>query len=78
LTKADINIPIIFLTAYSDIPTSVRAIKAGALEFLTNPFADEDLLEAIQQGISRDRGAWRERHDIKQQEFETSSAQAAA
>ena len=70
LTKADINIPIIFVTGHGDIPTSVRAIKAGALEFLTKPFADEDLLDAIQQGISRDRGAWRERHDIPQHEFE--------
>ena len=70
LTKADINIPIIFLTGHGDIPTSVRAIKAGALEFLTKPFADEDLLDAIQQGIARDRGAWRERHDIPQHEFE--------
>ena len=70
LTKADINIPIIFLTGHGDIPTSVRAIKAGALEFLTKPFADEDLLDAIQQGISRGRGAWRERHDIAQHEFE--------
>jgi DNA-binding NtrC family response regulator len=54
LAKADIQIPIIFLTGHGDIPTSVRAIKAGALEFLTKPFNDEDLLDAIQQGIARD------------------------
>jgi FixJ family two-component response regulator len=50
--KADIQIPIVFLTGHGDIPTSVRAIKAGALEFLTKPFNDEDLLDAIQQGIA--------------------------
>jgi len=53
LVKANIHIPIIFLTGHGDIPTSVRAIKAGALEFLTKPFHDEDLLEAIQQGLGR-------------------------
>ena len=57
LAKADIQIPIIFLTGHGDIPTSVRAIKAGALEFLTKPFNDEDLLDAIQQGIARDQRA---------------------
>jgi DNA-binding NtrC family response regulator len=62
LAKADIQIPIIFLTGHGDIPTSVRAIKAGALEFLTKPFNDEDLLDAIQQGIARDQ------HMLKQSE----------
>src|SRR6266540_6592329 len=55
LAKADIQIPIIFLTGHGDIPTSVRAIKAGALEFLTKPFADEALLNAIRDGIAQDR-----------------------
>src|SRR5438093_6646 len=55
LAKADIQIPIIFLTGHGDIPMSVRAIKAGALEFLTKPFNDEDLLDAIQQGIARNQ-----------------------
>ena len=55
LAKADVQIPIIFLTGHGDIPMSVRAIKAGALEFLTKPFNDEDLLDAIQQGIARDQ-----------------------
>ena len=50
LAKADVQIPIIFVTGHGDIPTSVRAIKAGALEFLTKPFNDQDLLDAIQQG----------------------------
>src|ERR687892_1563842 len=53
LAKADVQIPIIFLTGHGDIPMTVRAMKAGALEFLTKPFDDEDLLEAIQQGITR-------------------------
>ena len=57
LAKADVQIPIIFLTGHGDIPMSVRAIKAGALEFLTKPFDDEDLLKAIQQGIARDHRA---------------------
>ena len=55
LAKDDVQIPIIFLTGHGDIPTSVRAIKAGALEFLTKPFADEDLLNAIRDGIAQDR-----------------------
>jgi len=55
LARADVHIPIIFLTGHADIPTSVRAIKAGALEFLTKPFADEDLLNAIRDGIALDR-----------------------
>jgi len=57
LARADIQIPIIFLTGHGDIPTSVRAIKAGALGFLTKPFADEDLLNAIRDGIAQDRSA---------------------
>jgi DNA-binding NtrC family response regulator len=52
LAKADAQIPIIFLTGHGDIPTTVRAMKAGALEFLTKPFNDEDLLNAIRQGIA--------------------------
>src|SRR5467141_2421328 len=55
LARADVQIPIIFLTGHADIPTSVRAIKAGALEFLTKPFAYEDLLSAIRDGIALDR-----------------------
>jgi len=51
LSRTDVHIPIIFLTGHGDIPMSVRAIKAGALEFLTKPFDPEDLLEAIQQGM---------------------------
>ncbi len=55
LARDDVQIPIIFLTGHGDIPTSVKAIKAGALEFLTKPFHDEDLLNAIRDGIAHDR-----------------------
>src|SRR5713101_5847523 len=57
LAKAEVQIPIIFLTGHGDIPMSVRAIKAGALEFLTKPVDDEALLEAIQRGIAQDQRA---------------------
>jgi FixJ family two-component response regulator len=55
LAAHGITLPIIFITGYGDIPMSVRAMKAGALEFLTKPFRDEDLLNAIQQALQRDR-----------------------
>jgi FixJ family two-component response regulator len=57
LLGAERNIPIIFITAHGDIPMSVQAIKAGAIEFLTKPFRDQDLLDAIHQAIERDRAA---------------------
>jgi len=55
LAKAEINIPIIFITGHGDVPMSVRAMKAGALEFLTKPFRDQDLLDAIQLALEKDR-----------------------
>ena len=55
LADAGIRIPIIFITGYGDIPMSVRAMKSGAVEFLTKPFRDQDLLDAIQQALDRDR-----------------------
>ena len=55
LTHAAIHIPIIFTTAHGDIPMSVRAMKAGAVEFLTKPFRDQDLLDAIQVALTKDR-----------------------
>jgi FixJ family two-component response regulator len=55
LVKANIQVPIIFITAHGDVPMSVRAMKAGALEFLTKPFRDQDLLDAIQTALERDR-----------------------
>jgi FixJ family two-component response regulator len=51
LAARDITLPIIFITGHGDIPMSVRAMKAGALEFLTKPFRDQDLLDAIQQAL---------------------------
>jgi FixJ family two-component response regulator len=59
LAASDIQLPIIFITGYGDIPMSVQAMKGGAIEFLTKPFRDQDLLDAIQQGLARDR-AWLE------------------
>jgi len=55
LAKARIDLPIVFVTGHADIPMSVRAMKAGAVEFLTKPFREQDLLEAIQHGIAKDR-----------------------
>ena len=57
LTELGLRIPIIFITAHGDIPMSVRALKSGAVEFLTKPFRDQDLLDAIQQALQRDRAA---------------------
>src|SRR5690349_18015247 len=51
LAKSDVQIPIIFITGHGDIPMTVRAMKAGAIEFLTKPFRDEDLLNAIEQAL---------------------------
>jgi FixJ family two-component response regulator len=55
LAKAGIHIPIIFITGHGDIPMTVRAMKAGAVEFLTKPFRDQDLLDAVQVALERDR-----------------------
>jgi FixJ family two-component response regulator len=61
LADADIRIPIVFMTGHGDIPMTVKAMKAGAVEFLTKPFRDQDLLEAVQQALESDRSARRER-----------------
>jgi FixJ family two-component response regulator len=55
LAEANVQIPIIFITAHGDVPMTVRAMKAGAVEFLTKPFHDQDLLDAIQLALERDR-----------------------
>lgn len=55
LTKRNVRVPIVFLTGHGDIPMSVRAMKAGALEFLTKPFRDQDLLDAVRVALERDR-----------------------
>ena len=55
LAKANIHIPIIFMTGHGDIPMTVRAMKAGAVDFLTKPFRDQDMLDAVAAAIERDR-----------------------
>lgn len=55
LVKADIKIPIIFMTGHGDIPMTVKAMKAGAIEFLSKPFRDQDMLDAVQLALERDR-----------------------
>ena len=55
LDNANIHIPIIFMTGHGDIPMTVRAMKAGAVEFLTKPFRDQDILDAVRLGLERDR-----------------------
>jgi FixJ family two-component response regulator len=64
--EAGLQIPIIFITGHGDIPMSVRAMKAGAVEFLTKPFRDQDLLDAIQQALERDRKARDRRAEIEE------------
>lgn len=59
LSQTNIRLPIIFITGHGDIPMSVKAMKGGAIEFMTKPFRDQDLLDAIQLGLARDR-TWRE------------------
>jgi FixJ family two-component response regulator len=72
LTKANITIPVIFLTGYGDIRMTVRAMKNGAVEFLTKPFRDQDLLDAIRQALDQDRAMRREHSDSEavRQRFE--------
>jgi FixJ family two-component response regulator len=63
LARQGYCLPIIFLTAHGDVRTSVRAMKAGAVEFLTKPFHEQELLDAIQHAIERDREEWPKYHD---------------
>ena len=64
LAQTGVQIPIIFITAHGDIPMSVRALKSGAVEFLTKPFRDQDLLDAIQQALQRDSAAREQQAEI--------------
>lgn len=64
LADAGIRIPIIFITGHGDIPMTVRAMKSGAIEFLTKPFRDQDLLDAIHQALDRDREARRQQSEL--------------
>jgi FixJ family two-component response regulator len=64
MAEADIEIPIIFITGHGDIPMTVQAMQAGAVAFLTKPFRDQDLLDAIQQALERDHKAREQRAEI--------------
>jgi FixJ family two-component response regulator len=64
LADAGVQIPIIFITGHGDIPMSVKAMKSGAVEFLTKPFRDQDLLDAIQQGLERDRARRQQQSEL--------------
>jgi FixJ family two-component response regulator len=64
LAETGMQIPIIFITAHGDVPMSVKALKSGAVEFLTKPFRDQDLLDAIQQALQRDRVAREQQAEI--------------
>ena len=64
LSAHGVDLPIIFITGYGDIPMSVRAMKAGATEFLTKPFRDQDLLDAIGQALDRDRVARQQSREV--------------
>jgi FixJ family two-component response regulator len=64
LAETGVQIPIVFITAHGDIPMSVRALKSGAVEFLTKPFRDQDLLDAIHQALQRNRAAREQQAEI--------------
>jgi RNA polymerase sigma factor (sigma-70 family) len=63
LADAGVQVPIIFITGHGDIPMTVKAMKSGAVEFLTKPFGEQDLLDAIRQGLDRDRAMRQEQND---------------
>jgi FixJ family two-component response regulator len=66
LLDAKVDLPVIFITGHGDIPMSVRAMKAGAVEFLTKPFRDQDLVDAIQHGIEKHKAARQQRAELAQ------------
>jgi FixJ family two-component response regulator len=66
LNNSEVPIPIIFITAHGDVPMSVRALKSGAVEFLTKPFRDQDLLDAIQEALQRDRVARELQREVRE------------
>jgi len=76
LAKAHIDVPIVFVTGHGDIPMAVRAMKAGAADFLTKPFRSEDLLDAVFSALERDRARRKERelHSTNRKNFESLSA----
>ncbi len=63
LYKSGVDIPIVFVTGYADVPMTVKAMKAGALEFLTKPIRDQDMLDAVDAALARDREARQLRHE---------------
>jgi FixJ family two-component response regulator len=65
LAAEKIDLPVVFITGHGDIPMSVRAMKAGAIEFLTKPFREQDLLEAIQRGIEQNRNVRRQSAEMR-------------
>jgi FixJ family two-component response regulator len=65
LAAVGVHIPIVFITAHADIPMTVRAMKAGAVEFLEKPFREQDLLDAVQEGLRRDREERRSRQEMR-------------
>ena len=75
LVEANVQIPIIFITAHSDVPMTVRAMKAGAVEFLPKPFHDQDLLDAIHLALEKDRGRRQQETELTalRQRFESLS-----
>ena len=66
LTEEGVQIPVIFITGHGDIPMTVKAMKSGAVEFLTKPFRDQDLLDAIQQALQRENEIRQQRHEIQE------------
>jgi FixJ family two-component response regulator len=76
LIEAGISIPIIFISAHADVDMAVRAMKLGAVEFLTKPFRPQELVDAVQQALQRGEGIQRERRDISelQQRYKTLTA----
>jgi FixJ family two-component response regulator len=76
LTRAGVRIPIIFITGHADIPMTVKAMKSGAIEFLTKPFREQDLLDVIHRALKRDRGAREKQRQLAelQKRYSTLSA----
>ena len=66
LTETGLQIPVIFITGHGDIPMTVKAMKSGAVEFLTKPFRDQDLLDAIQQALQRENELREQQHEIQE------------
>jgi FixJ family two-component response regulator len=73
LSEAGVQIPVIFITGHGDIPMTVKAMKSGAVEFLTKPFRDQDLLDAIQEALQRENEIRQQQHEIQglQERYQT-------